>query len=69
MKSKGYSAINEASLIGAWVYDHCIKYHVNKYFTQFPDVDVLWKCTTSTEFRAKHPKLCGNCAFPKISTP
>ena len=25
----------------------------------------LWKGTVSGKFRAKHPKLCGNCAFPQ----
>ena len=28
-------------------------------------VEILWKGTVSSEFRAIRPKLCGNCAFPQ----
>ena len=41
---------------------HCAKY---RKFTQFSDVEILWKRTVSEQFRANHPKLCGNCAFPQ----
>ena len=34
-------------------------------FTEFPGVEILWKGTVSAKFRAIHPKLCGNCAFPQ----
>ena len=34
-------------------------------FTKFPSVEILWKSTVSTWFRAIHPKLCGNCTFPQ----
>ena len=42
----------------------CVKY-LN--FTQFPGVEILQKGTVSAEFRANHPKLCRNCAFPHNS--
>ena len=41
---------------------HCVKY---RNFTQFPGVEILWKGTVSEWFRANHPKLCRNCAFPQ----
>ena len=28
-------------------------------------MEILWKGTVSTEFRANRPKLCGNCTFPQ----
>ena len=31
----------------------------------FRGVEILWKGTVSSEFRAIRPKLCGNCAFPQ----
>ena len=41
---------------------HCVKY---RNFTQFPDLEILWKGTVSTKLRVNHPKLCGNFAFPQ----
>ena len=34
-------------------------------FAKFPGEEILWKGTVSAEFRANHPKLCGNCSFPQ----
>ena len=41
---------------------HCVKY---QNFNKSPYVKILWKCTGIVEFRAIHPKLCANCAFPQ----
>ena len=41
---------------------HCVKC-CN--FTQFHGVEILWKGTVSSEFRAIRPKLCGNYVFPQ----
>ena len=43
--------------------EHCVKC---RNYTQFPGVEILWKGTVSAKFRAIHPKLCGECAFPQI---
>ena len=40
---------------------YCVKY---RNFTQFPDVEILWKHIVSAEFRANCLTLCGNFAFP-----
>ena len=40
---------------------HCMK---QRNFTQFPGMKILRKRTVSAEFRAIHPKLYGNYAFP-----
>ena len=39
---------------------HCVK-HRN--FTKFPDAEILWKDTVSTELMTIVPKLYGNCVF------
>ena len=28
-------------------------------------MEILWKDTVSSQFRAIRPKLCGNCVFPQ----
>ena len=38
-------------------YQHCIKY---RYFSLFPGVKILWKCTVSAEFRANRFKFPQN---------
>ena len=40
--------------------EHCIKY---RNFTEITGVEILQKSTASVEFRTKHWKFCGNCAF------
>ena len=43
-------------------FKHYVKY---RNITNFPGVEILWKGTVSTKFRANPPKLYGNCAFPQ----
>ena len=44
--------------------DSFFNFYCEKYrnFTWFPDVEILRK---GIVFRAIHPKLCGDCAFPQ----
>ena len=35
-------------------------------FAKFPGMEILQKCTVSTEIQTIRPKLCENCAFPQI---
>ena len=50
------------------VYIVFVMFHRKHYpnLTQFSAVEILWRRTVSVVFQENQPKLCGNCAFPKI---